>query len=331
MTLKVGLIGCGGIAGQHIRGYLAIPDGARVTAVADIDGENARKAAEQFDGARVFDDYHALVADGDVDAVDICLPHHLHMDAIVTAARAGKHVLCEKPLCLSLDEADAITSAVRENNVTLMCAHNQLFAGAVQRARELLDEGLLGRIYEVRTVDAFLNRGIAANAGWRSSRALVGGGELIDTGYHPTYTLLYLARSEPSEVTAMVGNYRIHSLDGEDSAQVLVRFTDGSVGNVVTSWAYELPAGAWQFLVIGEYGQMHREGNDLHYTVRGEDAVVETFPAVNGWEAEVKDFAACIREGRRPMQNEEDGIAVLKVILGAYQSEVEKRTVPLGQ
>lgn len=92
--------------------------------------ENARRRAEEVGGADVLSDYTELVNRDDVDAVDICLPHHLHAAAIVAAADAGKHVLCEKPLCLTMDQADAVRRAVADNHVTLMCAHNQLFTGA---------------------------------------------------------------------------------------------------------------------------------------------------------------------------------------------------------
>src|SRR5579884_2586257 len=167
MTIKIGLIGCGGIADPHVKGYLQIPEQAQVTAVADVVEENAQRRSQQVGGARIFHDYNQMLATAEIDAVDICLPHHLHKDAIVAAANAGKHVLCEKPLCLSLAEGEEVREAVARNGVTLMCAHNQLFLPAVQRARQLLDEGLLGRVYEVRTTDSFYHNFNPETMGWR--------------------------------------------------------------------------------------------------------------------------------------------------------------------
>lgn len=330
MTVKIGLIGCGGIAVHHANGYLAVPDEARITAVCDVVQENRERMAEHVGGARAFSDIGEMLRQADIDAVDVCLPHHLHRDAIVAAAAAGKHVLCEKPLCLSMEEAEEIRQAVRENGVTLMCAHNQLFYPAMQEAKGVMEEGVLGRIYQIRTIDTFFNRGVSANAGWRASRAMVGGGELIDTGYHPTYMLLYLAPSQPVEVTAMLSKHAL-ALDGEDSAQVLVRFADGAVGNIVTSWAYDRPTGWWPFLVVGEHGQMYSTGNELHVELKGAEPRVSEHPEVNAFALETADFVRCIAEGRRPMQNEEDGIRVLEVILGAYKSEDEKRIVSLAK
>src|SRR5260370_40579269 len=155
MTINIGLIGCGGIAGEHVKGYLKVAEDARVTAACDVSEENARRRSEQAGGARIFSDYHEMLAHSDVHAVDICLPHHLHKDAIVAAASAGKHILCEKPLCLTVEEAEAVTHAVAAAGITLMCAHNQLFLPPVATVREMISQGKLGKVYAGRTTDSF--------------------------------------------------------------------------------------------------------------------------------------------------------------------------------
>jgi predicted dehydrogenase len=145
-TIKVGLIGGGGIVDAHIRGYRAYADVIEVTAVADVIDETARRRAAEL-GAAVYTDFRQMILETDLDAVDICLPHHLHADAIVSAAQAGKHILCEKPLCLTVEQASKVQQAVSTAGVTLMCAHNQLFLPAVSTAKQLLDEGILGTVY----------------------------------------------------------------------------------------------------------------------------------------------------------------------------------------
>jgi predicted dehydrogenase len=99
-TVKVGVLGGGGILDAHIRGYRAYADAIKVTAVADVVEETARRRAAELDAA-AYTDFRQMILDADIDAVDICLPHHLHAEAIVAAAQAGKHILCEKPLCLT--------------------------------------------------------------------------------------------------------------------------------------------------------------------------------------------------------------------------------------
>jgi predicted dehydrogenase len=329
VTLSIGLIGCGNISRKHLRGYLALPDHATVTAVADVDLDAATKRAQQAGGARVFGSYERMLEEAGVDAVDICLPHHLHADAVVAAARAGKHVLCEKPLCLTLADADRIADALSAASVTLMCAHNQLTLPAVARARELIGSGALGRVYELRATDSFFNDFEPSTMGWRAHAATSGGGELIDTGYHPTYLLLYLASARPRAVTAMLSTHRLAFMEGEDSARVLVRFADGAVGEVVTSWAYEAAPFTEKFSAVGELGSLWSDGATLWHKQRGRAAVKAGFPAPDSVPAVCGDFVRRIRDGSRPVHTHEEGIDVLKVILAAYRSAREKREITL--
>lgn len=331
MTVRIGLIGAGGIANSHVLGYLRIPDAATITAVADVSADNANRRAEQAGGATTYSDFNDLIGSDDVDAVDICLPHHLHAPAILAAARAGKHILCEKPLCLSVAEADEIAEAVESNGVTLMSAHNQLFMPAVAEAKKLIESGELGNVYEIRTTDSFFNNFDPANMGWRADREKIGGGELIDTGYHPTYLMLYFAGAVPVEVTAMLSRHRLSFMDGEDSAQVLVRFEDGKVGHIVTSWAYQAAGCTERFSAVGDEGQLWSDGNTLFTRKRGEEVVEHlTAEPIDSIQAEVVDFVERITTGSRPIHNQVEGINVLKVILGAYASVAEKRIVTLA-
>jgi predicted dehydrogenase len=328
----VGIIGGGGIAQAHLDGYLLAGDAARVTAIADIDPGNARRSAKRAGGAQIFSDYREMIASGLVDAVDICLPHHLHKDAIVAAAAAGKHVLCEKPLCLTVAEAEEVSRAVASSGITLMCAHNQLFLPAVAKAREMIRDGALGKVYEARTTDSFFNPMDPKTIGWRGPRATSGGGELIDTGYHPTYLLLHLVASEPLEVAAMLSRHRLDFLEGEDSAQVLVRFAGGSVGTIMTSWAYDPPKSTEKFSVVGEKGTLWSDGRTLRLKSRGgRTAIVAKYPPPKPHTVAlgVVDFIACLREGRRPINTELEGTAVLKVILAAYASAERRQIVAL--
>jgi predicted dehydrogenase len=329
MTVSVGLIGCGNISRKHLRGYLAVPDRATVTAVADMDLDAAAERARQAGGAEVFGSWERLLAEAAVDAVDVCLPHHLHADAVIAAAEAGKHVLCEKPLCLTLADAGRIADAVRAAGVTLMCAHNQLTLPAVVRAREIIESGALGRVHELRTTDSFFNDFDPSTTGWRAHAATSGGGELIDTGYHPAYLLLFLASARPTAVSAMLSTHRLAFMEGEDSARVLVRFADGAVGEVVTSWAHEAAPFTEKFSVVGELGSLWSDGVTLWHKPRGEGATTTEFPAVDSVPAVCADFVHRIREHLRPVHTHEEGTDVLEVILAAYRSAREKREIGL--
>jgi predicted dehydrogenase len=317
-TIRVGLIGGGGIATFHINGYAQHPDLVRITAVADAVPATAEARGAEL-GVPSFTDYVEMLERADIDAVDICLPHHLHRDAIVAAARAGKHVLCEKPLCLTPDEARDVQAAVTEAGVTLMCAHNQLFMPAVAKAKELIDSGALGTVYEVRTTDSFRNDFDPSNMGWRAHASQSGGGELIDTGYHPSYLLMHLAGGVPVQATAMLSTHRLAFMEGEDSAQALFRFDNGSVGQLVTSWAYEPAAGTERFSVVGEAGSLTSDGTTLRWDLLDGTSETVTFEEVDTFAAEIEAFGRCLRDGTRPIHTEREGIAVLGMILAAYE------------
>src|SRR5699024_1684417 len=178
--------------------------------------------------------------------------------------------------------------AVRKAGVTLMCAHNQLFMPAVAKAKEILDAGTLGEVYEVRTTDSFYNDFDPETMRSRDTAATSGGRELIGTCYHPTYLMLRLAGAVPTSAFAMLSTQRLKFMEGEDSAQVLVRFDSGAVGQMVTSWAYQAAPGTDRFSVVGEKGSLSSDGSTLRVQVRGEEEQVfeheqvETFSAALG-------------------------------------------------
>ena len=324
-AIKVGVLGGGGILEAHIRGYRAYADAIKVTAVADVVEETARRRAVELDAA-AYTDFREMIFEAEIDAVDICLPHHLHAEAIVAAAQAGKHILCEKPLCLTVLQADEVQQAVSAAGVTLMCAHNQLYLPAVAKAKQSLDDGVLGTVYEVRTTDSFYNDFDPQNMGWRASTATSGGGELMDTGYHPTYLMLHFAGGSPVDATALLSRHRLRFMEGEDSAQVLVRFDNGVVGQLVTSWAYDAPPGTERFSVVGERGSLRSDGRSLTITLRGSSSQTYDFEDVDTYAYQIGQFADCLRSGIRPLHAEKEGIDVLCLILAAYEG-VRSRTI----
>jgi predicted dehydrogenase len=327
-TTKVGLLGGGAIVDAHIRGYRAYADAIEVIAVADVADETARRRAAEL-GAAAYTDFRQMIVEAELDAIDICLPHHLHAEAIVAAAQAGKHILCEKPLCLTVEEADLVQRVVRATGVTLMCAHNQLYLPAVAKAKQLLDDGVLGTVYEVRTTDSFYNDFHPESMGWRASVVTSGGGELMDTGYHPTYLMLYFAGGSPIEATALLSRHRLSFMEGEDSAQMLVRFDNGVVGQLVTSWAYDPPPDTERFSIVGEAGSLRSDGTSVTFTRRGSNSEIFEFSPVDTYAVEIGYFADCLRSGTRPLHTEKEGVEVLCLILAAYEGARTRTIAPV--
>src|SRR5687768_13172269 len=157
--VRVALIGSGGISAAHGKGFLKHADKIKCVALVDVSAENLKKRSDQLAPTgttpRTFADWKTCLKEmgEQVDAVDICLPHHLHAPAILDAAAAGKHILCEKPMCMSLAEADQIGEAVRASGVTYMSAHNQLFMPVVREAKRMIDAGVIGKVMWLRSQD----------------------------------------------------------------------------------------------------------------------------------------------------------------------------------
>lgn len=342
--LNVGILGSGNIARYHAIGWNEYPAKARIAAFADIAIDRARAMSETYtDGeATTFASLEEMLADDRIDVIDICLPHHLHTEAIIAAARAGKAILCEKPLCTNLGDARRIQQALDESGVIFMSAHNQLFQPSLIEARRLISTGVLGTPFLFRSIEAFQNRGFNPHsrtpvtagdlAGWRADLAQSGGGELLDTGYHGTYRLLALANNDrPVEVTGFLSRFLMGHLPTEDTGQVMVRFASGAVGTILTSWALDVVGGT-QFEVSGEHGALAGSPSALRHQVYlwPEPAKMD-FPVIASFTAEIGHFIEVVRGGADNPASFEIAARVLQVIKGAYLSAKLGQTVSLPE
>lgn len=320
--VRIAIIGTGGISHPHAKGIMAHRDKAECTALCDVSEDNLKARSEQLGGVKaLFNDWRKMLAaaDDEIDAVDICLPHHLHAPAILDAVAAGKHIICEKPMCMNLKEADKIAAAVKRSGITYMSAHNQLFMPVVQEAKKMIESGQLGKIRWLRSQDCFEASVAGFKGKWRAKLKFQGGGELIDTGYHPTYRLLYLAGAKVVGVRGSMGRY-LQEIEGEDTASVQVRFANGAIGEILTSWAFNNPYGSHQIHVIGEKGQIFGSGSELYHLPAGfSEPCLKRFPETNTFTAQMEHFVNCLKNGTRPLHSVEEGRAVLEIILKAAE------------
>ncbi len=344
-TLRVGIVGAGWMGVVHSQSWQSNSPRGEVVAIADVSTPRAQDLSDRFTGgrAKVYPDLEALLADPAVEAVDICLPHHLHADAILRAARAGKAILCEKPLCTSLDDAIRIRGALRESGVTFMVAHNQLFQPSLVEARRLLANGVLGRPFVIRSIEVGQNRMFSTRhppvelaAGensfaWRADLQRMGGGEVLDTGWHGTYRLLALGNDRPVEVVAMTHRYFVEQLPAEDTGLLLVRFASGMIGEIVTSWAFGFASG-WQFEVAAEHGSIAGNARRLVHQIDGWPQLAERpNDPVNTYAREVTHFLDVIQRGEALLPSFDQAARVLQIIIAAYRSASEHRAVPLPE
>ena len=321
--VKVAIIGAGGISHMHANGLLKHQDKIECVALCDVSEKNLDERSQQLgNNPKRFSDWKKMLAEmgKDLDAVDICLPHHLHAPAIFDAAAAGKHVLCEKPMCINLEEADRIVAAVKKAGIIYMSAHNQLFTPALKEMKRMIDAGELGQVQWIRSQDCFILDSKVLKGQWRSQVKTQGGGELIDTGYHPTYRLLYLAGGDIAAIRGTMARFS-QEIEGEDTASVQVRFNNGVIGEIFTSWAMPRPYGTYDLHVVGEKGEVFGTGNVLFHLPRGAEKPTEkTLPDVQTFDEQIGCFADCIRNKTRPPHGPEEGKAVLQIILQASES-----------
>lgn len=322
--VRIGIIGCGAIARRsHIPAFNAL-EGAEVTACASRSRASAEAAAAEAAGAKVFDDWRELIEH--VDAVAICSPNAFHRDQAVAAAQAGKHVLVEKPIACTVEEADGMIDAAQKAGVVLQVAHNLRYIAPVIAARCAIADGAIGEIRALRA--AFGHSGPkhwAPDATWFFEPESSGGGALVDLGIHIIDLVRSVTRLEASSVAAMmIGDGVV-----EDAAQVLVRYGSGAAGSIHASWV-ATPAPDIQLTVFGSTGTLHFDPRSP-VTVRTADAKTELELA----EVKASPFSDFVRATagqapQGPAAAGADGRAALAIVCAAYEAARTGRTVDIA-
>lgn len=331
--LRVGIAGTKYMARVHLRALRQA--GAEVVAVASPN--TAGEFAARHGIAAHYKDYRAMIEGTPLDAVVIATPNDLHYDVCLAAADAGKHVMCDKPLALSLDEADAMIAACERAGVVLMYAENMLFAPMVERACELARRDEAGGPYLVKHTQG--HGGPYSGWFWDIDRA--GGGALMDMGPHSIHTVCHAMGAWPEAVTATLGRY-LHGekTPGEDHANVQLHFGGGRLGVAEASWA--MPGGAALLDVYGPGGQVTVDllrGPALQVFRApgtpggGERGRWEHSPAEFarqwGYESQAQHFIEAAAGRAQLLSSGADGRRVLEIICAAYESARLGQRVPL--
>jgi len=231
--LRYGVVGCGRIAPLHLDAIAKMPR-VRLAATCDVVAERARAAAERFGAELHCTDYRELLASGAVDAVSLCLPHHVHADAILAAAEAGVHVFCEKPIATTPEDADRAISACERAGVRLGLCYQNRYNRASQILRKAVDEGRFGRLLQAAIT--FQNRKTPdyyRADDWHGRWATEGGGALTTQAIHTMDLMLWLmgpARSVEARLATLV-----HRIEVEDTAAVAIEFASGALGAVTAT------------------------------------------------------------------------------------------------
>jgi predicted dehydrogenase len=340
-AVKVGLIGVGFVGDIHASSIQQFVPEAEVIAVASATPAKAERFAHERGIPRAFADYRKLLAMDEVELVLIAVPNDLHARIAIDAAAAGKHVVCEKPLCRTLDEANRMIAACREAGVLLLYAEELLFAPKYVRAKTLVDEGALGEVFLAKQMEEHPG----PHEGWFWDVDRSGGGVLLDMGCHSIeFTRWVLGRPPVKSVTAVMGTF-VHAgrTRGEDHAVTIVEYEGNKIAIAENSWAKGGGVDD-RCEIYGSKGHTRADllrGSSLEtYSEVGYGYAVEKADTTRGWtftmfeEAwnygfpqEIRHFARCVCGAEQPIVTGEDGREVLKIMLAAYQSAGEGRKV----
>ena len=341
--VKIGIVGSGFQADCIAASVAAIPGEAEVVAVASPTPGNAEALARRHGIATWYTDYRAMLRDPAVELVSITAPNHVHARLTIEAAQAGKHVACEKPLCVTLEEADAMIDACARAGVLLLYAEELLFAPKFVKAKQMADEGAFGRVHLVKQRE----KHSGPHADWFWDVAQSGGGALMDLGCHGiAFCWWFLGKPTVTSVYAQLST-QVHGARtaGDDEALCIVEFEGGAVGMVEDSWTK--PGGMDDTIeVFGNRGQTYADlmrGNALPtYSEVGFQYAVEKASSTRGWSfpvfeeqwnygfpQELRHFARCVRGLETPISDGEMGRVVLEVLYAAYASAGLGRKITL--
>lgn len=320
--LRIALIGCGGISRAHLRAMQSLGDETiRVIATCDIEQGLAQQRAQEAGALVASTDWREVIAREDVDAVDICLTHDLHAEVAIAAARAGKHILVEKPIATTLEDGWAMVRAAREAGVVLMTAFVERFEAENQRTKQLIDEGWLGTPILAQLdhlQDVYIPEGH-----WARERKRLGGGAIASAGCHRLDLLRWFI-GEIEWVSAET-LYAPHRMEGEVAGVVNLQFSCGAIATMSINWQSPYRAFYRKLWIEGTEGAVHNWGG-LHVFSRKKPEWAEGFvkldlEPVDPFAAEIRHFVECVREHKEPLTNGEDSLRSQAVAVAANVSE----------
>lgn len=332
IPVRYGIVGCGIIAEVHASEIAKLPE-AELVAVCDVNPDQAARFAAQY-GAAAYSNLDELLARPDIEVVSICTPSGLHEEQVVQAARAGKHILVEKPMAIQMEGVERMIEACEQEDVLLATVFPRRMSPQAQYAKQLIASGALGKLSLCSAyVKIYRSQAYYDSAGWRGTWAMDGGGAMMNQGIHTVDMLQWLA----GPVASLEGRARnvLRDIEVEDTVTSLLQYENGAMGVLeITTTAYK---GKGQRLELyGETGTLIIEEDDIvMLELDGAEVTLPEFAPFavipDGHREQLRDLAYAVREGRAPVVPGTEGRHSLEIILGTYASSRLKQEIKLKE
>ena len=303
---------------------------ALVSGHADKAGQQASKYGIDPKNIYNYENFDSIKDNPAVDVVYVVLPNGMHAEYTIRAAKAGKHVLCEKPMANSVQDCQAMIDACKAANRKLMIGYRLHYEPLTRKAIELARSDAVGTIKQITAEGGF---NIGDPTQWRLNRKLAGGGSLMDIGIYALNAVRYLSGQEPSEVSAVSystpGDVRFKEV--EETISFELRFDSGIVASCLSSYGF----GCNRFRVYGTGGQIESEPywsyeGDRLWQIGGRGRQEVQLDPVNHFATEMDDFAQRIINDRAPLTPGEEGLKDLKVMMAVYESARTGKAVKIA-
>ncbi|RJP32967.1 MAG: gfo/Idh/MocA family oxidoreductase [Candidatus Omnitrophota bacterium] len=340
--INVAIIGAGGISRTHIETYRKFPQRCNVTALADVYPEKAEKKKEELGlDVAVYGDYGKILDDADIGLVSVCVPPYVHAEISAACLRAGKHVICEKPMASSLVECDAMLAAQETSGKVLAVIAQNRYRSEIQKLKAVLDSGVAGRVLHAQ-VDSLWWRGHCYyDLWWRGTWAKEGGGCTLNHAVHHIDMFQWMM-GLPAEVRAVMSNTAHDNAEVEDISIAILKYANGSVAQITSSVVHH---GEEQQLVFqtekarlsfpwNVYASKSRsngfpdEDPDMKAVIEEYYRQLPDLP-FQGYEGEFNDVLTAIETGGDVLMNGREGRKTLELITAIYQSASTDQTVRL--
>lgn len=338
--IKIGVIGLGSIAKEHLDSYRENPN-CELYAFCDVSEKQLKLRSEEYGVARLFTSIDEMVALPELDAVSVCVFNSLHAEASIKALRAGKHVLCEKPMATNLEDALEMERVAKENGKLLMIAFVRRFANDAETVKEYIDSGFMGDIYYARAT--YLRRH-GNPGGWFGNKEFSGGGPLIDLGVHVIDLTRYLC-GNPKPVSVYGATFqklfnrpgikdglgwrsvmKTQECNVEDFVTALVRYDNGCVLEVSASFSLNIKEDKGEIELCGTKAgaklspelEIYSQMNDRMINIAPYTSATPDF--TTAFRNEINHFVDCVKDGVACRAPASDGVEVMRIIDAIYRS-----------